>query len=52
VKQALDAANGDLLALTSQYEDLKKSRQDAIQEVLSVCESLDAESAGSEAPGK
>lgn len=38
MKQALDVASGDLVSLTSQYEDLKKSRQDAIQEVLNVCE--------------
>lgn len=36
MKQALDAASGDLVSLTSQYEDLKKSRQDAIQEITKL----------------
>lgn len=36
MKQALEAANAELVTLTGQYEDLKKSRQDAIQEVITI----------------
>lgn len=36
MKQALEAANAELTTLTGQYEDLKKSRQDAIQEITKL----------------